>query len=42
MERGPAWAFAREGRTIDLSGGSLKQLGNSDLDLFAVAAQTAR
>jgi len=42
MERGPAWAFAREGRTIDLSGGSFKRLGNSDLDLFAVGAQTAK
>ena len=38
-DRGPAWEYVREGRTIDLSRASFKQLGHPRAGLLAVAVQ---
>ena len=38
-DRGPAWEYVREGRTIDLSHASFKQLARPRVGLLAVAVQ---
>jgi rare lipoprotein A len=38
-DRGPAWEYVREGRTIDLSRASFAKLGHPRVGLLAVAVQ---